>query len=121
MEKPVVLRVLDVFVHVEELARAREWYAELLGAEAGRVDPASPIHHFNLGDGPGLLLDDNRNNRTGHRPLCMLQVEDIEAVHRWLEGKGAQIEGEVERHGKVLFLRFYDTEGNALMAIEKVR
>ena len=117
---PIHNRIGVVFIPVSDLARAREWYARLLG-----VDPGEPTHDGGICDIPmagdtGLLLDGNLPV-TEHsvQPLCFFWTDDMPATLEHLRVMKAEIESDVTDIGSVSYVRFRDPDGNPLMVCER--
>ncbi|WP_261129965.1 VOC family protein [Bacillus sp. Marseille-Q3570] len=116
--KSPINRVGTTFVHVQDLKKTARWYAELLGKETPQVDPDSPVHYVDLGNG-GFLLDDDRNNEPGTEANLMLHTDDIDEAYAFVKEKGGIIVREIERFPDVSFFNFKDPDGNVLMICEE--
>jgi predicted enzyme related to lactoylglutathione lyase len=78
-EKPIVNHINSIVVPVTDLKRATEWYAHMLGhvIKPDRQD-GGPIYWFDMDNGTGILLDDNRSNSDFEKyPTFMLKGPDI--------------------------------------------
>lgn len=95
--------LVQVAQRAEDLARASEWYARLLGQEpAASFDPPGLVF-FDL-DGVRLLLD-----RVAPSALHYFRVDDIEATLERLRAHGVEVD--TEPH--VIFGHDDDTLGPA--------
>jgi catechol 2,3-dioxygenase-like lactoylglutathione lyase family enzyme len=110
-----------VTVFTADLERARQFYGETLGLEAGPV--------YQRGDGPPIGAEFETGNLTlsvmnaaaigrdfkpnGH-PIA-LQVGDVEAARSELEGKGVTFNADTIDSGVCHMGFFQDPDGNQLM------
>jgi catechol 2,3-dioxygenase-like lactoylglutathione lyase family enzyme len=107
-----------VSVPVEDMARARRFYAETLGLPpVGEEDAAWP--EFQLGENVSLYLIDPTNIgqtfTAPHSSHIALRVPDVAATRAELEERGVQFHGDVLDTGVCHMAFFTDSEGNALM------
>jgi len=97
------MRAVQIAQHADDLARAAEFYTELLGdAPTATYDPPGLVF-FDL-DGVRLLLD-----AAAPSALHYLVVDDIDATVARLRGRGVVIESEPH----VIFTHADDTLGPA--------
>lgn len=97
-DHPVEQRLVTVIIPVRDLKRATEWYSRLLGQpiKPDRVD-GGPIYWFDLPNGTGILLDDNRNNADFRTwPTFMLKASNIHDAIRFARESGVHIVREVQ-------------------------
>ncbi|WLD94250.1 VOC family protein [Alkalihalobacillus sp. AL-G] len=116
--KSPINRMGAVFLHVEDLKESAAWYAKLLGKETPEIPEHSPVHYFDLGNG-GFLMDDNRNNDPGIRPVFMLHTDDIDEAYAYVKENGGKIVREIERDDMVSFFNFQDPFGTIMMVCEQ--
>ena len=114
----IVERTDFVSVPVEDMARARRFYAETLGLPpVGEQDAAWP--EFQLGENVSLYLIDPTNigkEFAGpHSAHIALRVPNVEEARRELEEKGVAFDGEILDTGVCHMAFFRDPDGNALM------
>ena len=114
----IVERTDFVSVPVEDMARARRFYAETLGLPpVGDADGAWP--EFQLGENVSLYLIDPTNVGQAftapHSSHIALRVPDVAATRAELEERGVEFHGDVLDTGACHMAFFADTEGNALM------
>ncbi|WP_214482978.1 VOC family protein [Bacillus sp. SM2101] len=112
-------RLGSVFIHVKDLKKSTEWYSKILEQPAPDEDPQGPCHWFDMGEGRGVLLDDNRNNRDDVRPSFMLHTEDVHKAYKLVIDNGGEIIREIERDEMVAFFNFKDPDGNVVMVCEE--
>ena len=121
MSLPVINKIGGVFIHVKDLARAAKFYSDVMGLPEPALDPNSPIYCPEM-EGPGLVLDDNRNNIGTERdvhPLCILKSADAGKTLAHMQEKGVEICFVQHHEEKVFLFTFRDTEGNVLMIMQE--
>ena len=122
MTTPIRNMVKALFVHVDDLDKATEWYSTLLGQPILPERKGGPVYFFELEGGTHLILDSNVNNPKGAlRPAAMFDTEDIDAAFSFLQAQGATILTEVQRYPDVCFFNFQDPQGNVAMVCQEVR
>ena len=82
------MRLVQVAQHVEDLSRATEFYAGLLGVQPSATYDPPGLVFFDL-DGVRLLLEEGAPSA-----LLYLEVGDIEAAVSRLREQGVSVEGE---------------------------
>lgn len=104
-----------VSVPVQDMARARRFYAEVLGIRSPDVDAAWP--EFETGNVSLYLVDPTRMGMEfePHSAHIALRVPDVAAARAELEAAGVEFDGEIMDTGVCHMAFFHDTEGNALM------
>ncbi|MFB0844232.1 VOC family protein [Paenibacillus oleatilyticus] len=113
-DHPIQNRINSVVIPVIDLKRATEWYGKLLGQQIkpDRQD-GGPIYWFDMPNGTGILLDDNRNNRDlAALPTFMLKAANIHEACAFVRSTGMKIVRDVQ------FDHYFiveDPEGNAVM------
>lgn len=103
--------------HVKDLAKAKHWYADVLGLEVvldlpeqGWCELATPTKNATL----GLAADDTATG--SNQAYCAFGVQDMAAARASLVQHGVTLEGDVvELPGLVKLLYFRDPEANRLM------
>ena len=101
-----------------DLDRAREFYSETLGLEAGKLwgenDPVGA--EFETGTVTIALMDCAKLGIefTPSSGAIALRVEDFEAARAELESKGVEFNGDTIDSGVCLQAYFSDSEGNSL-------
>ena len=108
--------------HVKDLAKAKRWYAEVLGfevvfdlAEQGWCELATPAKDAKL----GLASDDTAAG--SNQAYCAFGVADMAAAKAALVKHGVELEGDVvELPGLVKLLYFRDPEHNRLMFFQSL-
>ncbi|QGQ96497.1 VOC family protein [Paenibacillus psychroresistens] len=114
LDKPIVNHINSIVVPVTDLKRATEWYAHLLGHV---IKPdrqtGGPIYWFDMENGTGVLLDDNRSNGYCEKyPTFMLKGPDIEEAYRFIVSKNIKTLTEVEFDNHFFIS---DPEGNSII------
>ena len=110
-----------VSLPTEDLERAIEFYADVLGLERSKVWGKSDAEALGaefetgtvtialvLGERIGIPFQENRV------PIA-LHVEDVEAARAALESKGVEFLGDIIDSGVCFMANFRDLDGNALM------
>ena len=122
MPHPIVPKLPAVFVHVQELRRAAEFYTQLLGlAYDPNANYGNGIYVIKLANGADLLLDANHsqhatpNDTFAMHASCMFATQDIDAAHSWLQSQEIEIVTELYRDPNVAFFNFKDPDGNIHM------
>lgn len=108
--------------HVKDLAKAKRWYADVLGfevvfdlAEQGWCELATPTKDAKL----GLAADDTAAG--SNQAYCAFGVKDMSAAKANLVRHGVTLEGDVvELPGLVKLLYFRDPEANRLMFFQSL-
>lgn len=77
----------NIIVPVKQLKQAAEWYSVFLGLP---IKPersnGGPVYWFDMENGTGILLDDNRNNQDlPSYPTFMLTARDIQEAYRFVK------------------------------------
>lgn len=111
---PIRNRIQSIVVPVDDLKRATEWYARLLGhAIKPERQDGGPIYWFELENGTHILLDDNRHHREWEKyPTFMLNAPRIEEAYRFMKEKNVRILHEIEFDHHFFAA---DPEGNAMI------
>jgi predicted enzyme related to lactoylglutathione lyase len=115
-------RVGNVFVPVQDVSRARDWYRDVLGLKVGEII-AGHLCVIEMGQGPGLLLDQKLRpdgpvelSGRGEYPLFMFSTDNIDAALAYMHERSIEV---VEYDGRVInnghWFNFRDCEGNLLM------
>lgn len=127
MSHPIVPKLPAVFVHVQDLPRAVEFYTQLFGLP---YDPAANygngVYIIELENGADLLLDANHAQHahpSSTFPLhasCMFSTSDIDAAHSWLTERDIEIVTELYRDPNVAFFNFKDPDGNIQMLCQNM-
>jgi predicted enzyme related to lactoylglutathione lyase len=115
-------RVTGIFIPVQDMIRAREWYRGVLGLKVGEII-AGHLCVIEMGQGPALLLDQKLRpdgpvelSGRGEYPLFMFGTDDIEAALAYMRERSIEV---VEYDGQVInnshWFNFRDCEGNLLM------
>ncbi|MEX1031175.1 MAG: VOC family protein [Paenibacillaceae bacterium] len=98
LENPIKNHLNSIVISITDLKRATEWYANLLGhaIKPDRQD-GGPIYWFDMDNGTGILLDDNRSNDGFEKyPSFMLKASNIREAHRFMQNKNVRIIREIE-------------------------
>lgn len=122
MPHPISAKLPAVFIHVQDLWRAAEFYTQLLGLPYDpKADYGNGIYVIQLQNGADLLLDANHaqhaepSSRFAMHATCMFATSDIEAAFAWLQTQEIEIVTELYRDPNVAFFNFKDPDGNIQM------
>jgi predicted enzyme related to lactoylglutathione lyase len=104
-----------VSLPVQDMERAKRFYAEVLGIPCPDPDAAWP--EFETGNVSLYLVDPSVMGAafSPHRSPVALRVPDVQESRAALEREGVAFEGEILDTGVCHMAFFDDTEGNALM------
>lgn len=105
-------RIDTVFVYVEDVLEAKEWYSEVLELPIAFEDMSHPYVSFKLGETP-LTLVTGKQRLTKEVSPFNFYTKDIEQVHQKLQEKNVRTD-EIRYDGTVYSLDFYDPFGNTL-------
>ncbi len=117
-------RVIHFEIQVDDPARAKKFYENVLGWKIGQYAPSNPENKvpmdywmLDTGTGPGInggmyKRSDGRSKLTTFD--CTVQVPDIDKAIEDVKANGGTIssDGKVEMKGLGFFARATDTEGN---------
>jgi len=124
-----MFEAVSAILPASDVSRARDFYENVLGLEAGEERPSGSIH-FSIGDG-GFELYQSEYAGTNKATAIGFEVPDIVATVATLRSKGIEFQdfdyGEVATVDGVLTLPdgskgawFSDTEGNIVGVVERV-
>jgi predicted enzyme related to lactoylglutathione lyase len=104
-----------VSIPVQDMERAKRFYAEVLGIHSPNLD--SPWPEFETGNVSIYLIDPTAMGGEFHatRSAIALRVPDVAAARAVLEEQGVEFERETLDTGVCHMAFFWDPEGNALM------
>ncbi|MEK4907039.1 VOC family protein [Niallia sp. FSL M8-0099] len=120
LSSPIACKVNNVFIHVDNLEKAAEWYSELLGLPFNKNNVESPVYNIPVTSETGITLDDHtfdsgfKLNPSEH-VLFNFFVQDIDEAYQFIKNKGITIVKEIERIGDFAYFNFKDLDGNVLM------
>lgn len=127
MPHPIVPKLPAVFVHVNDLQRAVEFYTQLFGlAYNPTADYGNGIYLIEFEHGTDLLLDANHgqhaqpNNTFPMHANCMFSTNDIDAAYTWLTARNVEIVTELYRDPNVAYFNFKDPDGNIQMICQNL-
>ena len=102
-------------VPVQDIERAKRFYAETLGLRSPSLADAWP--EFETGNVSLYLVDPSAIGAEfrPHNSHIALRVPDVVGARGALEAKGVEFEGEILDTGVCHMAFFRDSEGNALM------
>lgn len=117
---PIACKVNNVFIHVSDLKRSVQWYANLLGLSIDEATIESPVHNIPVTGETGLTLDDHTFDpgftlALSSHVLFNLFVEDIDAAYQFIQDNQIAVTREIERIGDFAYFNFQDPDGNVLM------
>jgi predicted enzyme related to lactoylglutathione lyase len=104
-----------VSVPVQDMERAKRFYAETLGIHSPNLEDGWP--EFETGNVSLYLVDPTRFGQEfrPHVAHIALRVHDVAAERERLEAEGVEFHGEIRDTGVCHMAFFSDSEGNALM------
>ncbi len=104
-----------VSLPVQDMERAKRFYAETLGIRSPNLESAWP--EFETGNVSLYLVDPTAMGSTfaRHSSAIALRVPDVQEARSILEAQGVEFQGEILDTGVCHMAFFTDTEGNALM------
>jgi predicted enzyme related to lactoylglutathione lyase len=113
-DDPIKNHINSIVIPVTDLKRATEWYGNLLGhAIKPERQDGGPIYWFDMDNGTGILLDDNRNHDDFEKyPTFMLKASHILEAYRFMQNKNVRILREIE-YDHHFFIS--DPEGNSVI------
>ena len=111
----MVERTDFVSVPVQDMERAKRFYAETLGIRSPSLDAAWP--EFETGNVSLYLIDPTKIGGAfaPHSSAIALRVPDVAAARERLEQAGIEFDGDILDTGVCHMAFFKDSEGNALM------
>ena len=115
--EPMLRRLMQVAVNVQDVDRATAWYRDTLGLT--HLFSAGPLAFFDIG-GTRLMLSRAESPEFAH-PASILyyEVADIAEAHRTLARRGVRFVGEPHliaslANSDLWMAEFRDSEGNLL-------
>jgi predicted enzyme related to lactoylglutathione lyase len=111
---PIKNHLNSIVIPVQNLNRATEWYSKLLGypIKPERQD-GGPIYWFEMDNGTGILLDDNRNNQDlSSFPTFMLKASNIHEAYSFIQERKIEVVREIQFDH---FCMIKDIEDNTIM------
>lgn len=119
MASPIHNRIGCVFIPVSDVARARAWYAQLLGVTLADASHAGKIVDVPLAGETQLILDGHKPVVNSSQPLFFFWTDDIQATFRFLQHLAIEIVTPIEDIGSVTTLVFRDLDQNLLMVCQR--
>lgn len=116
---PIQKRIASVFIHVNDMEKAVEWYARLLGVPF-RSGPYEEMYSIQL-DNLLILLDSHRSGRftPAEQAIFALPTDDIDQTYEYLKSIDVTIIGEIERFPDISFVTIQDPDGNLMMIVQE--
>ena len=118
-----------VAVQVRDLALASGWYSSTFGlAQVNRIDTEDGRYSILILAGEGIEVEllQVRGATSGANPVLGLfkigfYVDDIEAAHRWIQGRGGDTDERIftDEALQARSFVFRDPEGNRLQAFQR--
>jgi catechol 2,3-dioxygenase-like lactoylglutathione lyase family enzyme len=105
-----------ITVPTKDIDKAVEFYGEVLGLERSKQWGDMPAHEFETGNLTIAVWEPEAfgSEFVTHNSPIALQVADVEAAMKELEGKGVEFEGEIIDSGVCHQVIFRDPDGNML-------
>jgi len=121
-QSPIISEVQGVFIPVQDIKRAKEWYSRILGLPINTRDE-NGFHYSLPVDGIEIILDEMPNWRGKNvegppvyqTPAFKLQTRNISETYRYMKEQGVQLVTEIEDN---LWFVFQDLDGNMIMICE---
>jgi catechol 2,3-dioxygenase-like lactoylglutathione lyase family enzyme len=115
MEQPFESHVCCLFLHFDDLARASDWYEEILGFSIGKKDLSKGFVELHMyGVNLTLLTWRSEEHIKPKHPVFTFYSLDIEESYRQLKEKGVKVY-DFSNAGSVSGFLFEDIEKNVLM------
>ena len=111
-------KVAFTLLTVEDPARARGFYEDLLGLRRGLASPDGTWTEYDLPGGGCLALFRHPDPKVAHAPgtaAVALEVDDLDAVNAQLAAAGVRYQGGVVRGPRCRMSNILDSEGNRLI------
>ena len=118
-QNPIQTKVASVFVHVNDMEKAVEWYSRLLGVPS-RSGPYEKMYTIEL-ENLYLLLDNHRSGSftPAEHALFTLATNDIDKTYEFLQSIEVQVIGEIERFSDISFVTIKDLDGNKFIIVQE--
>jgi predicted enzyme related to lactoylglutathione lyase len=106
-----------ICVPVSDIARAKQFYSEVLGLEFGKQWGDMPGFEYETGNLTIALMQSDAFGQefSPHTHPIALAVDDIEAARTELEGQGIEFASDTIDSGVCHMAIFSDPDGNGLM------
>lgn len=118
---PIVRRVQGVLYRVQDLARAKAFYGELLGLPVRGEDPEGRWVEFGPPRGPRILLQWSPEGAPGNAGGgAMFEVRNARRTLNRLKRRGVQVGDLMEIPGVMVVGTFYDPDGNPLHVVQSL-
>jgi len=105
----------SVYVGVEDMDRALEFYGELFGVEPAQAEERFSTFEFEGADfGLYNAGYDGYEFDVGDNCVPNFEVEDVDAARDRVEGLASEVDDEVLEFGDYRTFQFEDTEGNTI-------
>jgi predicted enzyme related to lactoylglutathione lyase len=120
--RPMLERVAFTMFQVEDAARARAFYEDVLGLERGLASPDGMWTEYDLPGGGCLALfcHPNGASRPGGASVAF-EVVDLDLLNQRLKAAGVVYTSDVIRGPNCRMSNIVDSEGNALVLHELAR
>jgi catechol 2,3-dioxygenase-like lactoylglutathione lyase family enzyme len=112
---PLFSEIGAVFVPVQHIEAARDWYCRLLGIPADQDILFGHLYCIPMQNGLTLILDSNifSKKSPSDAPLFHFNTQDIEAAYRYLQENGVELVSTIENGH---WFTFRAPDQNLLMA-----
>lgn len=121
-QSPIKSKMGGVFIHVTDLKKSVEWYANILGFKPDFEKLQSPVYNIPITGTTSLTLDDHAFDptfihRTSLSPIFNFLVDDIDVAYDFIKSNNIEIVREIERVAEnFAWFNFKDPDGNVIMA-----
>ncbi len=119
MNSPIDNKIGAVFIPVNDMRRAIEWYSQILGLPVKDTSHGGLIYDLPMQGDVGLILDGHKQVTNSSQPLLFFWTSDIRRARAFLVDHGVEIVKEIEDIGSVSTLTFKDPANNLLMVCQR--
>lgn len=118
--QPIKNQMNGIFVHVSNLKKSVQWYADILDLDVDLEKVNSPVYNIPVNGTTSLTLDDHTFDPTFEHivspsPLFNFFAPDIEAAYTSIKMKEVDIVREIEWVEQTAWFNIKDPDGNVIM------
>ena len=114
---PFSKKITAIFIPVNDIKKARDWYCDLLDCEPTNDFPGGHLYVIEL-SGINIVLDSKifREETVLKEASFHFDTDDIQLAYDYIQSKGIELVTNIE-HGH--FFIFKDPDGNHLMLCQR--